>query len=370
MRILVILGTRPDALKLAPVIVALRRDRRFRLRVCATGQHDELLQGVLHFFRIRPDYSLQIMRPDQSLGELTARMTAGLLDVIAADRPDWVIVQGDTTTAFLGALAAYYSRVRTAHVEAGLRSGDKWAPFPEEMNRRLIGHLADLHFAPTPRAKENLLAEGIPARDIVVTGNTGVDTLLAIARRVLRQARPPHEVAGIAWDARRVILMTFHRRESFGEPLRRVCNAILTLARRHPDVEFLYPVHPNPNVSETVGYLLGGLPNVHLTAPLDYLSFVWCMSRAHLIITDSGGVQEEAPSLGVPVLVAREVTEREEGVAAGLSKLVGTNPRTIVHETEILLAKPRRRPGLSRRKNPYGDGRASARIAAAMAKFL
>jgi len=372
MNILVVLGTRPDAIKLAPVIKALRRQRSFRVRVCATDQHGDLLDPVLDCFSIRPDCRLRVMRRNQTLGGLTARLLERLAPVLAAERPDLVIVQGDTTTALAAALSAHYLRIPVAHVEAGLRSGDKFAPFPEEMNRRLISRLADYHFAPTPHARDNLLAEGIPRRSIAVTGNTAIDAVLAVARRARRAARPPDPVAGVAWDRQRVVLVTLHRRESFGEPLRRACRALAVLAERNPGVEFVFPVHPNPRVRPVARQMLGGRANVHLVEPLDYPSFVWCMARASLIISDSGGVQEEAPSLGVPVLVARDVTERIEGIEAGMARLVGTDPRKIIAEAQALLdaAAPRtsQRKSRSFGRNPYGDGRASERIAAFLAK--
>jgi len=369
-KVLAVVGTRPDAIKLAPVVRALRRDRRFRVRVCATDQHSDLLEPVLNFFSIRPDSRLHVMKRNQTLGALTARLIGRLPAVLARERPDLVLVQGDTTTTFVAALAAYYAKIKVAHVEAGLRSGDKFAPFPEEMNRRLVTRLADYHFAPTPRARENLLAEKVAPQTIAVTGNTAIDAVLAVARRALRTPRPPAAVADVAWRDGRVVLVTLHRRESFGQPLRHVCEALLILASRNPHVEFVFPVHPNPNARRPARQVLRRQPNVHLVEPLDYLSFVWCMSRAHLILTDSGGIQEEAPSLGVPVLVARRVTERMEGIEAGVATLVGTDPRKILAEGQALIDRPIRRKRLLARRNPYGDGRASERIVAFLAKRL
>jgi UDP-N-acetylglucosamine 2-epimerase len=344
------------------------------VRVCATDQHGDLLDPVLNFFSIRPDHRLRVMKHNQTLGGLTARLLERLSPVLADERPDLVVVQGDTTTALAAALSAYYFQIPVAHVEAGLRSGDKFAPFPEEMNRRLITRLADYHFAPTPHARDNLLAEGIRRKSIAVTGNTAIDAVLAVARRVRRTPRPPEPVAAVAWGRRRVVLVTLHRRESFGAPLRRACEALAVLAERNPRVEFVFPVHPNPQVRPVARTVLAGRANVHLVEPLDYLSFVWCMARASLIITDSGGIQEEAPSLGVPVLVARNVTERVEGIVAGMARLVGTDRRKIIAEAQGLLDETARRK--TRRKsrpfgrNPYGDGRASERIAAFLAGIV
>jgi UDP-N-acetylglucosamine 2-epimerase (non-hydrolysing) len=363
MRILLIFGTRPEAIKIAPVYQALRRRAdAFNCRVCVTAQHRQLLDSVLSLFEIRPDHDLDVMTPNQSLEGLTAAVLDRLPPVIRAERPDLVLVQGDTTTAMAAALCAHYQKVAVGHIEAGLRTATVGSPFPEEMNRRLVTRLASWHFAPTARARERLLREGVDERSIAVTGNTVIDALLWIVEKV-KQAPAPGPVAHLDWSAgRRLVLITGHRRENFGEPLRNVCAAFRRLAERNPEVDFLYPVHLNPNVRGPVGEILSGLPNFHLTEPLDYLAFVWCMNRSHLIITDYGGVQEEAPSLGKPVLVTREETERWEGIEAGTAKLVGTDPERIVAEAQALLDDPERYRAMSGAANPYGDGHAAERI--------
>lgn len=373
LKILSIFGTRPEAIKLAPVIKALRSaPQQFVSRVCVTGQHRELLDPVLRLFTIRPDHDLAVMQPDQSLFELTARVLTGLEAVLAQEKPDWVIVQGDTTTTLAASLAAYYARTAVAHVEAGLRSGDPWQPFPEEFNRRLTDVLSTLHFAPTEGARQNLLAEGISDSRIRVTGNTVIDALLDIAARPYDFARSP--LAGLPLDpdasGRRVILVTAHRRESFGAPLRNLCRAIRALAERYPrEVEIVFPVHLNPHVQELVRQELGHSPNIALLPPLDYEPFVHLMKRSTLILTDSGGLQEEAPSLGVPVLVLRQVTERPEGVAAGSARVVGTDPDAVVAAAVRLLEDPQEHAQMARVQNPYGDGKASQRIIKALLEF-
>ena len=363
---LFVFGTRPEAIKMAPVVRAFRADARFRTLVCVTGQHREMLDQVLAFFDIHPDHDLSLMQPDQSLSALAARAIAGTAEIIARTTPDIVFVQGDTTTAFAAAFAAFQARVPVAHIEAGLRSHQRHAPFPEEMNRVLVGDLADLHFPPLDAARDNLAREGI-TRDVHVVGNTVVDALL-LGLDLIRE-RGDGEIAAtfpMVGEGRRLVLVTIHRRESFGGPIVEIFEAIREIATGR-DVEVVYPVHLNPNVHTVAHRVLGGLPNVHLIAPLGYAHFIWMMSKAALILTDSGGVQEEAPSLGVPVLVAREVTERAEGVAAGCAKLVGSDRALIVKEARAALAQPRdARP----RFNPYGDGRASARILAATVDFL
>ena len=324
LKILTLVGTRPEAIKLAPVIKELGKfSGEITSVICATAQHREMLDQVLEVFDIQLDCDLNLMLPGQTLSQLTANILTHLDPVIARERPDWVLVQGDTTTVMVASLVAYYHRVRVGHVEAGLRTADKWQPYPEEINRRLTDVLADLYFAPTESSKQNLLREGVPERAIVVTGNTVVDALQMMVRRLKQEeSRSPW------WSSngRRLILVTAHRRENFGQPLLHICRALSELAARYPSkVQIVYPVHPNPNVVGPVHTMLRGIPNITLTEPLGYYDFVRLMSEAYLILTDSGGLQEEAPSLGVPVLVLRDVTERPEGVAAGVVKVVGTD---------------------------------------------
>lgn len=368
LRILIILGTRPEAIKLCPVYLELQRRQEFAVRLCATAQHRDLLDQVLAVFGVEPDWDLDLMRPGQTLSETTARVIAGLEAVLKEAQPDMVLVQGDTTTTLSGALSAFYHRIPVGHVEAGLRTWDPSQPFPEEMNRVLTSRLASLHFAATPWAAENLLREGVSGDRIVVTGNPGIDAVLWVRQRLELGALEGH-----AWPeldpARRWIVVTAHRRESFGEGFRRICCALADLARRN-DVQIVYPVHPNPNVRATVYESLRGLSNVLLVEPLEYVPFVDLLRRAWLILTDSGGIQEEAPSLGKPVLVMREKTERPEAVQAGTVKLVGTDPRRIVAEAVRLLEDPAEYERMSRVHNPYGDGRASVRIADAIHSFF
>jgi UDP-N-acetylglucosamine 2-epimerase (non-hydrolysing) len=369
-RVLVVCGTRPEAIKLAPVIRALAADARFTPSVAVTGQHRDLLDQVLALFRIRPDFDLDLMRPDQDLYHVTAEALVGMRDVLAEAVPDLVVVQGDTTTTFAAALASFYERIPVAHVEAGLRTGDPFSPFPEEQNRVLTSRLAAHHFAPTPRARENLVREGVPAASIHVTGNTVVDALLEIAAQVGKVPPPlPEKLAALDPD-RRLVLVTAHRRESFGRGMRGVCLAVSDLARRHPEVEFVFPVHPNPNVLLPAARILGDRPNVRLVDPLDYAQLVWLMTRAHVVLTDSGGIQEEVASLSVPALVLRDTTERPEGVEAGGLRLVGTSRTRIVQEAEQLLADPELHRSMAAAPNPFGDGRASERIRDVLALAL
>jgi UDP-N-acetylglucosamine 2-epimerase (non-hydrolysing) len=365
----VVLGTRPEAIKLAPVVLRLRDEPGLRCHVCAAAQHRELLDQVLSFFGIVPEADLDLMRPGQSLAELTSRAVAALDAYFARSRLDLLLVQGDTTTAFCAALAAFYHRIPVGHVEAGLRTGDLGGPWPEEANRSLIARLAALHFAPTPRARENLLREGIAREAIEITGNPGVDALFLALDRI------PGRRSGT--QRRRTVLITAHRREHFGHRLHDVCEAIADLAGRFPDVGFLFPVHPNPRVREAVEAILArsGDPrlsagNVCLMPPLAYPEFVAAMAESTLILTDSGGVQEEAPSLGKPVLVLRDTTERPEAVEAGTVRLVGSDRPTIVAETTRLLTDPDARAAMTRRHNPYGDGRAAGRIAERCRRYL
>ena len=364
-KVLFIFGTRPEAIKLCPVARRLRHEAsEFQVSVCVTAQHRALLDQVLEIFGITPDYDLDVMRPGQSLFQSTSRILSALEPVFAREKPDWVIVQGDTTTTLCGALAGFYARSRVAHVEAGLRTGDLAQPFPEEMNRVVSSRLVDHHFAATEWAAENLVREGIPRGSIDVTGNTGIDAVLWVRDQLAagQRVRP-------AWpwiDARkRLILVTAHRRESFGDGFERICAALARLSERG-DVQIVYPVHPNPQVAGPVGRLLQSRPNIVLVEPLDYVSFVDLMRQAHILLTDSGGVQEEGPSLGKPLLVLREKTERPEAVAAGTVRLVGTDPDRIVAETDLLLRDEEEYLRRSRVHNPYGDGHACERIAAVL----
>lgn len=371
-KVLSVFGTRPEAIKMAPVVRALEVADDFESRVCVTAQHRGMLDQVLDFFQIRPHHDLDVMTPGQSLSRVTARVLEGVEGVIQAESPDLVLVHGDTNTTFSASLAAYYARTPVGHVEAGLRTGDRYSPWPEEMNRRLTGALADLHFAPTAGARENLLREGVPGSSIHVTGNTVVDALFWTRTAVLSDAR---RLARLRQDfqglhrSRRLILVTGHRRESFGEGLENICTALTRLAERG-DVEILYSVHLNPTVRATVNQRLGPVPGIGLVEPLDYPSFVYLMDRAALILTDSGGIQEEAPSLGKPVLVMREKTERPEGVEAGALRMVGTDVETIVAEAGRLLDDPEAYRAMSEAGNPYGDGRSAGRILEAIRKQL
>ncbi|MGH9614183.1 MAG: non-hydrolyzing UDP-N-acetylglucosamine 2-epimerase [Bryobacteraceae bacterium] len=367
--ILFVLGTRPEAIKLAPLIRAVQEQpSRFRARVCVTAQHREMLDQVLTAFGLETHHDLNVMQSGQTLSQSSARIIASLEPVFQSECPDVTVVQGDTTTTFCGALASFYARVPVAHVEAGLRTGDIAQPFPEEMNRVLTSRLASLHFAATEGAAANLRAEGVNASDISVTGNTGVDAILHI-RDGLESGRVRADPIVAADPSKRLIMVTAHRRESFGPGFERICAALGHLAARG-DVEIVYPVHPNPNVREPVHRLLGNIPGIRLVDPLGYVPFVDLMRRSALLITDSGGVQEEGPSLGKPVLVLREKTERPEAVEAGTVRLVGTDPARIVAEAETLLDNPEMYHRMSRVHNPYGDGRASGRILALIHSFL
>lgn len=367
MKVMVVFGTRPEAIKMAPLVKALQATPGLQTVVCVTAQHRQMLDQVLRLFEITPEQDLDVMKPGQDLYDITSNILLGLRPVLAAERPDWVLVHGDTTTTLATTLAAYYARIPVAHIEAGLRTGDKYAPFPEEMNRKITGAVADLHFAPTTASEANLLAEGVPAASIHVTGNTVIDALLAVVDKLKTSATLQTELAErfrFLDASKRLILVTGHRRENFGEGFQNICHALADVAERHPEVEILYPVHLNPNVRQPVQDILAarGLSNVHLIEPVDYLPFVYLMNRSYLIITDSGGVQEEAPSLGKPVLVMRETTERPEAVAAGTVKLVGTSREAIVRECERLLTDVDAYQTMSRAHNPYGDGQAVARI--------
>jgi len=367
-RVMFCFGTRPEAIKLAPVIRELaRHPKEFQPAVLVTAQHREMLDQVLRVFDIKPDHDLDVMRPGQSLADVTVGVLRGVERVLRRARPDMVMVQGDTTSAFAAALAAFYERIPVGHVEAGLRTNDKYSPYPEEMNRRLVSSLADLHFAPTRAAKENLLGEGVPRGRIHVTGNTVVDALKAM-RRSKAVWRVP--ILDRIAPEQRVILVTAHRRESFGPGFDRICRALRMIVERNSDVVVVYPVHLNPNVRKPVRGILSGVPRVHLVEPLEYLPFVRLMERAYLILTDSGGIQEEAPALGKPVLVMRDKTERPEAVAAGTAMLVGTETGVIVAATERLLHSTAAYRKMAHARNPFGDGRASGRIVAALRRFF
>jgi len=372
LKVLTVFGTRPEAIKMAPVVKCLEQaSRSIQNRVCVTAQHRQMLDQVLGFFAIRPDYDLDLMRPGQDLFDVTSGVLKGLKPVLEQERPDIVLVHGDTTTTMAATLAAYYSHARVGHVEAGLRTHDKYAPFPEEINRRVTSVVADLHFSPTAASRENLLREGVPDDAITVTGNTVVDALFFILATIQSDARLQRQLLerfAFLDSAKRLVLVTGHRRENFGAGFERICSALMTVADAFPDVEILYPVHLNPKVQKTVRTVLGARPrpNIHLIEPVDYLPFVYLMDRAYLILTDSGGIQEEAPSLGKPVLVMRDVTERPEALEAGTVRMVGTNEERIVEEVSRLLNDADAYRRMSAAHNPYGDGKASQRIREAL----
>ena len=364
LKILTVFGTRPEAIKMAPVIAELaRHPDRIENKTCFTGQHREMVQPLIQLFRIPVDYDLNLMQESQTLEYVTMRVIDEVGRILRSERFDYVLVQGDTTTSMAASLAAYYGGTKIGHVEAGLRTFDKMQPFPEEVNRKIIDAVSDLYFAHTEHAKENLLREGIPASRIDVTGNTVIDALIDVANRDYAFSDP--SLQQLARDPRRVILVTAHRRESFGEPFQSLCSGLKRLALEHrDDIVLVYPVHRNPNVRKVVSKVLAGLDNVVLLDPLDYVPFVHLMKQAYLVLTDSGGVQEEAPSLGKPVLVLRKVTERQEAVDAGTVKLVGTDASTIVEETSRLLIDATAYRDMSSRKNPYGDGTAAPKTVA------
>jgi UDP-N-acetylglucosamine 2-epimerase (non-hydrolysing) len=350
---------------MSPLVIALRDNERFDARVCVTGQHREMLDQVLDLFAIRPDYDLAVMQPGQSLSSIAEATLAGLGPVLREFQPDLVLVHGDTLTTFAASLAAFFNRTAIGHVEAGLRTGNLQSPWPEEANRKLTGVLANLHFAPTQRARENLLCEGVAPNTVFVTGNTVVDALLTISGRLREDSRLAEQQSALfpfLDGVSRMILVTGHRRESFGDGFERICQALAKIGRDYPDVAIVYPVHLNPNVREPVQRLLSGIPNIHLIEPIGYLPFVHLMQRSTLILTDSGGIQEEAPSLGKPVLVMRDTTERPEAVEAGTVVLVGTSVAAITGEVDRLLNDPQHYERMAAAHNPYGDGRACARI--------
>lgn len=364
MKVLSVFGTRPEAIKMAPLVKALMHDAHFDAKVCVTAQHRQMLDQVLSLFNIHPDFDLDLMRPDQSLSELTAHILCSMATVFSQWRPDIVLVHGDTSTTLAAAQAAYYAKIAVGHVEAGLRTGDKYAPWPEEMNRRLTGALADLHFAPTQKARENLLREGIDLKLVYVTGNTVIDALLEIETRIKTNVALQNQLAShfpFLDPSKRLLLVTGHRRENFGNGFEHICQALATIAKRD-DVQIIYPVHLNPHVQEPVRRLLADIPHVSLIPPQEYLPFIYLMHRCTLVLTDSGGIQEEAPALGKPVLVMRDTTERPEAIEAGTAKLVGTDRRYIVEEVFRLLDDPKAYRGMAGASNPYGDGMAAQRI--------
>ena len=366
MKILSIFGTRPEAIKMAPVVRELvRRGSAIHSRVLVTAQHRQMLDQVLSLFEIVPDYDLDLMQAGQSPTQVAASILTRLDPILKEEKPDWVLVQGDTTTVMAAAIAAFYQRIKVGHVEAGLRSFDKWQPFPEEINRRIAGVTADLHFAPTDGSRNNLLREAVPAENIRVTGNPVIDALQWVAQLPYQWDDAILPAACI--EDKQLILVTAHRRENFGEPIEQICQALLEIARRYSEqVHILYPVHLNPNIQEPVYRILGGVDNITLTAPLDYLELVQMLKASYCVLTDSGGIQEEAPGLGKPVLVLREVTERPEAVQAGTVRLVGANRQRIVAETSRLLEDPLAYQEMSQAVNPYGDGRAAQRIVGAL----
>lgn len=369
MRVLLVFGTRPEAIKMAPLANRLKHHPDIESRLCVTAQHREMLDQVLTLFNLQPDYDLNLMKPGQSLASLTALMLTGLDEIFAQYQPDLVLVHGDTATTLTASLAAYYRQIPVGHVEAGLRTGKMLSPWPEEGNRRVTGALARLHFAPTDTARDNLLRENVPADRIQVTGNTVIDALLDVTARIDSDPELAEQLAArfpYLDSARRLVLVTGHRRESFGGGFERICAALVGIARQHPEAQIVYPVHLNPNVQEPVNRLLGQHENIRLIEPQDYLPFVYLMNRAWLILTDSGGVQEEAPSLGKPVLVMRDTTERPEAVEAGTVRLVGTDTKLIMQSVEQLMSDDKAYGAMSRAHNPYGDGQACQRIVDAL----
>lgn len=362
-KLMFVFGTRPEAIKLAPLVLqAKNRSGEFETRVVVTAQHREMLDDVLQAFHIAPDIDLNIMKPGQSLFHVTSRIFTEMDAVLQDIDPDIVVVQGDTTTTFAGAMAAYYARKKVAYVEAGLRTGDKWAPFPEEINRKATSTVADYLFPPTEKSKQNLLKEGYPEESIFVTGNTVIDALCFMKRKMEDATCPMPDFGRIMNNYRRMVLITGHRRENFGEPFLNICNAFRELSGKFPETAFVYPVHLNPNVQKPVNEILQGLDNFFLLPPLGYPGFIWTMLKSHMIITDSGGVQEEAPALGKPVLVTRKKSERPEAIEAGVVKLVGDAPEAIIKQASLLLTDEDQYKQMSRGVSPYGDGKASERI--------
>ncbi len=365
LRVLVVFGTRPEAVKLAPVIKQLEKhSEQIESRVCVTAQHREMLDQVLDAFDIKPDIDLDLMKPNQSLPQLTARIFSDLDTVLKDEKPDWLLIQGDTTTVMVAAVLGFYNHIKVGHVEAGLRTHDKWQPFPEEINRRIAGVVADAHFAPTENNRQNLLREGVPDEIIKVTGNPAIDALHIIRQQPIpAEAKDLLDRAEVSSGERQLILVTAHRRENFGQPIKNICSALKRIAQTYKEkITLIYPVHLNPNIQKPVYDALSEVDNIILLPPLDYLPLVHLMKHATLILTDSGGIQEEAPTFGIPTLVLRESTERQEGVKAGTLKLVGTDPDRILRETQRLLEDPDAYAEMSGATNPYGDGHAAERI--------
>lgn len=370
MKILVIAGTRPEAIKVAPVIYELRKHKKFTTIVCNTGQHREMIKQTFDDFDIKPDFCLDVMQPNQTLSSLSSRLFEKVDHVLMAHKPDWILVQGDTTTVMVSALCAFNRDIRIGHIEAGLRSFNKWAPFPEEINRQIVSKVADLHFAPTMTSYANLIREGIDPEDVIVSGNTVIDALQWIQSEIVNQPHLLDERVIIARkEGKKIVLVTGHRRENWGEGFINICNAVRALADKYEDVSFVYPVHLNPHVQEPVKAILGDHPRIILTQPFSYRPFIAHLNIAHFVLTDSGGVQEEAPALGKPVLVMRDVTERPEGVRAGVSKLVGPHAEEIIKHVSLLLDDKKAYLSMAHAENPYGDGKASERIVNALLNF-
>ena len=363
-KVLIVFGTRPEAIKMAPVVKVFFESSSVDLKICVTAQHRQMLDQVLDLFSIKPDFDLDLMKPNQDLTDITIGVLTGLREILRSWRPDWVLVHGDTTTTLATSLAAYYEKISVGHVEAGLRTGDIYSPWPEEVNRKVVANVARAHFAPTEKARDNLIREGVDEKLISVTGNTVIDALFEIRDKLENDGQLVISIKNFLPDfneEKKTILVTGHRRENFGDGFENICMALNEISTRN-DVEIVYPVHLNPNVQEPVRRILGNSPNVHLIEPLDYLPFVYLMSRSYIILTDSGGIQEEAPSLGKPVLVLRNTTERPEAVVAGTVKLVGTSREAIVGEVSKLLDNPAEYEAMARAKNPFGDGASANKI--------
>lgn len=370
-KVIFIFGTRPEAIKMAPVIKEFgKRAGKFKLVICVTAQHREMLDEVLRLFNIHPDYDLDIMKDNQSPFEITSSGLIRIRRVLEKEKPSVVLVQGDTTSTFVASLAAFYLKIPVGHIEAGLRTSDKYSPFPEEINRRLTSHLADFHFVPTQRARSNLIKEGVPQRRIFLTGNTVVDALFYILKESKKNIGLKERFSFLNIEPNKLILVTAHRRENFGRPLKNICLALKQIAERNKDVELVYPVHPNPNVTYIVRRILKDIKRMHLIKPLDYVSFIYLLDKSYLVLTDSGGIQEEAPCLGKPVLVMRKKTERPEAIEAGVAKLVGTDTRSIVENVETLLSHKKTYEKMAKAVNLFGDGKAAVRIVKALEKVI
>jgi UDP-N-acetylglucosamine 2-epimerase (non-hydrolysing) len=367
-KILFILGTRPEAIKLAPLILQLQKEKEFQISICNTGQHLDMLNQVLTFFNIVPEYNLALMQPGQTLFDISSKGLTKLQNTLDDFQPDLTIVQGDTTTAFIGALASFYKKIKVAHIEAGLRSGNKWSPYPEEINRKIAGVISDLHFAPTKGAYENLRKENIND-NVYITGNTVIDALLLVSEKIKNNDEAFKQFDFIDPD-KKLLLVTGHRRESFGEPFKNICTALAEIAERRNDIQIVYPVHLNPMVQQPVKKILSGKKNIFIIDPVDYPSMIWLLNKCYLVLTDSGGIQEEAPSLGKPILVLRDVTERQEGIDAGTAMLVGTDKQKIIEQTIDLLDNKQSYHQMAQAKNPYGDGSSSKQIIEILKTYL